>query len=492
MDINSLIQTIVFMNIKDIGNMSFIDMIPILLFSLFYTYKDVLINLFDVNKIRNRFYTSEIITDMAFDNKGLIRICNSSKVLLWLYVNNISNVKKSKSIKENYFSMSLKRDDKNNYLYDFYLPNENCTIEFSSIHSKTIYLEFIYTTENRKVNNNNSFNSGANNNEEVVKDRVLTLKLKSKQLNNEQLIEWLSEQEKEYTKWTNIDKCLYIYTSIIEKTHLEFCRYIFNSTKSFDNLFFEGKELIMERLETYKNIKKYEMLGIPHSLGFLFYGEPGCGKTSCIKAIAKYLKRHIVTINLNHIKNIDDLKTLFMSKGLTKNDGWYLELHKRIYVFEEIDCFQGEDNPFLDRSLKSNLYNNNKNKEEDKIEKLASMLIKEEKTEIKITSKLTTGEVLEVLDGITEAEDRIIIFTTNHPEKIDKAFMRPGRIDVSINFKKLRRQDINNLYKLWFGKSINEKTLNKIKDYTFSQADFGKLCFENNAETVLQKLIKDS
>ena len=39
---------------------------------------------------------------------------------------------------------------------------------------------------------------------------------------------------------------------------------------------------------------------------------------------------------------------------------------------------------------------------------------------------------------------------------------------------------------------VKKKTLNKIKDYTFSQADFGKLCFENNAETVLQKLIKDS
>ena len=178
-----------------------------------------------------------------------------------------------------------------------------------------------------------------------------------------------------------------------------------------------------------------------------------------------------------------------MHHSLTQR-GWPVNLDKRIYVFEEIDCFQGEDNPFLDRTLKDNkkpIFNN----QEDKIEQLASMLIKEEKKEYKSVPKLTTGEVLEVLDGITEAEDRIIIFTTNHPEKIDKAFMRPGRIDVSINFKKLRRQDINNLYKLWFNKSINEKTLNKIKDYSFSQAEFGKLCFENNAETVLQKLIKE-
>jgi hypothetical protein len=66
--------------------------------------------------------------------------------------------------------------------------------------------------------------------------------------------------------------------------------------------------------------------------------------------------------------------------------------------------------------------------------------------------------------------------------------MRPGRIDMSIEFKKLRRVDINNLYKLWFGKDIGEKALNKIKDYTISQAEFGKLCFENNSEK-LQSMI---
>ena len=120
--------------------------------------------------------------------------------------------------------------------------------------------------------------------------------------------------------------------------------------------------------------------------------------------------------------------------------------------------------------------------------KLAKALLKDDKSK-KVSSKITTGEVLELLDGIAETDDRIIIFTTNHPEKIDKAFMRPGRIDMCVEFKKLRRVDINNLYKLWFNKSIGEKALSKIKDYSISQAEFGKLCFENNAEKVLEKLI---
>jgi len=481
MDINNLLQTIIFMNVKDIGKMSYKEMFPIILFCLFQTYKDFIISLFDFNKIQNRIYKSEIITELAFNKSNLTRSCEAGKTLLWIYVNNASNVKKSKSVKEKSIFVPLKRNNNGDTIWDHYIPTENCTIELS-LNSKIIYLEFIYSVENITVKNNN------NSEEKVEKENIITLKLKSKQMDNEQLIEWLYEKQNEYNNWSKTDTKLYIYTSYIENNKLDFNKYIFNSTKSFDNLFFEGKELIMERLEIYKNIKQYEKLGIPHSLGFLFYGEPGCGKTSCIKAIAKYLKRSIITINLNHIKNIENLKQLFMSNCLTRSGGWMIELHKRIYVFEEIDCFQEEDNPFLNREL-----NNKKEvkitKEEDKLDKIANILIKEEKSDFKFSPKLTTGEVLEVLDGITESEDRIIIFTTNYPEKIDKAFLRPGRIDVSINFKKLRRQDINSLYKLWFNKSINEKTLNKIKDYTISQAEFGKLCFENNAEKVLEKLI---
>ena len=49
--------------------------------------------------------------------------------------------------------------------------------------------------------------------------------------------------------------------------------------------------------------------------------------------------------------------------------------------------------------------------------------------------------------------------------------------------------DINDLYKLWYGKPIGEKALNKIEEYSISQAEFGKLCFENTAEKVLEKLM---
>jgi len=49
------------------------------------------------------------------------------------------------------------------------------------------------------------------------------------------------------------------------------------------------------------------------------------------------------------------------------------------------------------------------------------------------------------MDGIYSYDGRIIIFSTNHPEKIDEACLRPGRIDLRIKFKRL---SVDMLYKM--------------------------------------------
>lgn len=37
--------------------------------------------------------------------------------------------------------------------------------------------------------------------------------------------------------------------------------------------------------------------------------------------------------------------------------------------------------------------------------------------------------LLNVLDGVVDTPNRILVMTTNHPEKLDPALIRPGRID---------------------------------------------------------------
>jgi SpoVK/Ycf46/Vps4 family AAA+-type ATPase len=47
---------------------------------------------------------------------------------------------------------------------------------------------------------------------------------------------------------------------------------------------------------------------------------------------------------------------------------------------------------------------------------------------------------LNSLDGINAPSNAVYIFTTNHIEKLDKALIRPGRIDLCIEIKPITRE----------------------------------------------------
>ncbi len=248
-------------------------------------------------------------------------------------------------------------------------------------------------------------------------------------------------------------------------------KYLLNTTKTFDSLFFAKKEILMNKLNDFmNNEERYKRLGIPYTLGLLFHGVPGNGKTSCIKAIAKYTKRNIIIVNPNLIQTTDDLIKLFTNNyiSLDKDCSIHIPLHKRIYVFEEIDATDWKK---IIRSRKLEPLKDDSDPEYE--------LDTDNGSKVKIVKKnkdqLTLGSLLEILDGLIEHNSRIIIMTSNHPEEIDDALLRPGRIDYIIEFTNLLRKDIKDMYKLWFNKELDDNIYNNMKDYTYSQANIGKL-----------------
>ena len=58
--------------------------------------------------------------------------------------------------------------------------------------------------------------------------------------------------------------------------------------------------------------------------------------------------------------------------------------------------------------------------------------------------------LLNLLDGILETPGRILIITTNDPDKLDKALIRPGRIDIVINVDFCNKDMIEEMFNYFY------------------------------------------
>ena len=170
------------------------------------------------------------------------------------------------------------------------------------------------------------------------------------------------------------------------------------------------------------NQEWYKNKGIPHHLGILLHGNPGCGKTSIIKATLEYTGRHAFVIPLNRVKTCGELENIFYSETV---DDINIPINKRIYIFEDVDCIS---NIVFDRKNKKNNDDDTDSSDDDLssnndiINKEIINLIKNnKKTSFKHNDKLNLSCLLNILDGIIETPGRIIIMTTNYPEKLDKS-----------------------------------------------------------------------
>merc|ERR1739844_667458 len=67
---------------------------------------------------------------------------------------------------------------------------------------------------------------------------------------------------------------------------------------------------------------------------------------------------------------------------------------------------------------------------------------------------LTFSGVLNALDGVAGQEGKLVIMTTNHPEKLDPALVRPGRVDVRARFHCASRLAIEEIFCNFFRDAI--------------------------------------
>jgi chaperone BCS1 len=98
--------------------------------------------------------------------------------------------------------------------------------------------------------------------------------------------------------------------------------------------------------------------------------------------------------------------------------------------------------------------------------------------------------LLNLLDGTLEANGRILIITTNFPERIDRALIRPGRVDMIIHFKKCNREVMQEMIHSFYDTDTQLPDDSSL-DGKWSPAEVNQILFRNfgNPEKAVEELV---
>lgn len=283
-----------------------------------------------------------------------------------------------------------------------------------------------------------------------------------------------------------------------DKMHPIYSDFAFQCNKTFDNVFFDQKDLLIKTIRDFENNRGvYTKLGLPYSHSFFFWGSHGVGKTSCAKAIAALTQRHVVLVSLSKIKTAKQFFNIFMEEYIS---GVKIPMNKKLFVFDDFDCrgwqeiIKPREGGGGGNGSGSGGNGNSGSSSKSDLRKLAKAISKsnnedfEDDADANKAIEITLGDILEIIDGFIEMPGRMAIFITNHPENIDPAFMRRGRMNTIMEIKKLQRKDIADIYKLWFDKEIPAEVLNHVKNLKYTQADIGDL-FKSHDFDLIHKAI---
>ncbi len=293
--------------------------------------------------------------------------------------------------------------------------------------------------------------------------------LKSKSCDKQQLVE---------ISWNPKDKELDIYYNPWE------------SNVTFENRFFENKDEILDKIKFFLNNPNwYKKRGIPYTLGFLLWGEPGCGKTGFIKALMNLTGRHGVSIKLNSDFDLNRLREIIYDDEIYRD--LIIPQSNRILIFEDIDCMGDvvKDRDLKEKEKDSNESNESKNyisKKKKITDDNGLVTLMDTTNDSNFNNNLSF--FLNILDGLQECPGRIIIMTTNKPEQLDKALIRPGRIDYNIHFTKATTKDVNDILQFYWNERARDlpHSINKL----YSHAEIVNYCRTSESlEETIKKLV---
>lgn len=178
--------------------------------------------------------------------------------------------------------------------------------------------------------------------------------------------------------------------------------------KSLKHIYSAGKDKVIADIRHFlSNRDFYSARGIKYKRGYLLSGVGGTGKSTLIVAIAEWLKRPIFYIKPANVDGDSNFDTMVFK--ITRDS---------IVVIEDIDIF------FTNREDSEN------------------------------KSNLSFQTILNFLDGALSPSDVLIFMTTNHPEKLDSALIRKGRVDLHVEMGLPSAEEVSGYMSDFYGEEI--------------------------------------
>lgn len=171
---------------------------------------------------------------------------------------------------------------------------------------------------------------------------------------------------------------------------------------------------------------------LPHKLVFMFHGEPGTGKSALGEYIAFRLKTSLFVINGI---SASGRRTVGLADAVATARENIAEGEIPVLLMDDFDTYMN--------GLKRRLPR--KKSEDEELNEANS------RGDDQQTSEL--GCMLATLQSPVEITDCVVIFTTNHLEKIDPAMYRPGRVNLLIEIGRMSPTSIMRYYEQVYNRS---------------------------------------
>lgn len=187
----------------------------------------------------------------------------------------------------------------------------------------------------------------------------------------------------------------------------------------------QKKDIVDDMREFFDKRSWYTKRGIPWRRGYLFYGPPGNGKSSLSFALASEFNMNLYSLSLSSDR-LSDTSLLTLINGVQP---------RSLLMIEDID------KAFREREKTDNMDN-----------------------------VISFSGLLNALDGVASEEGRIVIMTTNHPQHLDDALIRPGRVDRKFFFGNATENQVSRMFEVFYPDASN-----LLRDQFISDIELGDL-----------------